>query len=67
MTQLAVNLAAARRHARLSQVELAGRIGTAHSTVSATEAGKQELGATKLIRWARACDVTLDELAEGVA
>lgn len=63
---LAVNLAAARRHARLTQTQLAERIGVTHSTVSATEAGKHELGATKLIRWARACNVSLVALAEGV-
>jgi transcriptional regulator with XRE-family HTH domain len=66
IVQLAVNLAAARQSAGLSQVELAKRIGVAHSTISATESGKTELRATALIKWAAACNVSLANIAEGV-
>lgn len=57
----------ARIQAGMDQRTLAGRIGCSPSTVSAVEAGKQELGALRLFAWATACAVSLDWIAAGKA
>jgi transcriptional regulator with XRE-family HTH domain len=65
-TDYAPRLREARRAKGLQQIELAQLVGVTHQTISAAENGRQELGASKFVRWARACDVDLAWLAEGI-
>lgn len=63
---LAHHLREARLRKGLDQATLARAVGVTHQTISAVENGRQELGAAKFVRWARACDASLEWLAEDV-
>jgi transcriptional regulator with XRE-family HTH domain len=65
--QVGRNIAEARRRAGLSQTQLAARLETASQEVSRLEHGRQSCpGLPTLLRVARALDVPLTALLDGI-
>lgn len=62
---LGLNLKSARRHAGMTQLDVADKIGSPVTSVSDWERGTRTPGVQILIRMADAYGVTLDELVRG--
>lgn len=56
----------ARKKAGLTQVEFAQKAKLAQSAVSSLESGERDPKLSMLVRWARACKVSVSELLSGL-
>lgn len=61
--RLGASISLARHRARLGQVELAEAVDVTQTTISAWETGRRTPDLVAALRVAKACGVTLDELA----